>query len=283
MTSKKRKADHQELLDKLAEILAAYREDNTSEEGRHEPRRGGGTVHQLKKDAVCSTDERGFKTPGNRTPGEIVLDASEGFIPLWRYGSTLRWCFDEVALSSLGNSSQWRDDVRGLLIAAMEAWGDSAPVKLKEERDSYDFKVVIHNSDDCSPFGCTLARAFFPDSGRHNLEMYPKMFEQSDKEQVDTVIHELGHVFGLRHFFAQVRETAWPSVIFGKHRAFSIMNYGALSELTDDDKSDLKNLYQAVWTGELTEISGTPIKLFAPYHEAGELVIPRTFRQLAAS
>ena len=72
-------------------------------------------------------------------------------------------------------------------------------------------------------------------------------------------------------------------MIFGVHRAFSIMNYGVLSELTDDDKNDLKNLYQAVWTGELTEINGTPIRLFAPYHEAGELVLPKVFKHVAAS
>ena len=65
------------------------------------------------------------------------------------------------------------------------------------------------------------------------------MFTQARKEQVDTFIHEIGHIFGLRHFFANVSETAWPSEIFGRHENFSIMNYGALSELTDADKDDL--------------------------------------------
>ena len=44
------------------------------------------------------------------------------------------------------------------------------------------------------------------------------------------------------------------------------MNYGADSELTDDDKGDLKKLYQSVWSGQLTEINGTPIKLVRPFH-----------------
>ena len=72
-----------------------------------------------------------------------------------------------------------------------------------------------------------LASAFFPDAGRHPLTIYPRMFTQSRKEQVDTLIHEIGHTFGLRHFFAQVSESAWPSVVFGTHQAFSIMNYGS--------------------------------------------------------
>jgi hypothetical protein len=42
---------------------------------------------------------------------------------------------------------------------------------------------------------------------------------------VDTLTHEIGHIFGLRHFFADVRESAFPSEVFGEHRPFSIMNF----------------------------------------------------------
>ena len=86
---------------------------------------------------------------------------------------------------------------------------------------------------------------------------------------METLIHEIGHVFGLRHFFANISETAWPSQIFGTHKPFSIMNYGSQSELTADDKSDLKRLYQLVWAGELTQINGTPIKLVKAFHTIG--------------
>jgi hypothetical protein len=111
-----------------------------------------------------------------------------------------------------------------------------------------------------------LASAFFPDPGQHELVIYPKMFTQSRKEQVDTLIHEIGHIFGLRHFFANVSETAWPSEVFGTHRPFTIMNYGSQSELTDDDRADLKRLYQTAWSGELTEIAGTPIRSVKPFN-----------------
>jgi len=95
------------------------------------------------------------------------------------------------------------------------------------------------------------------------------MFEQIHKEQVDTLIHEIGHTFGLRHFFADVSETAFPSVKFGTHAPFSIMNYGAMSELTDVDRSDLTQLYQKVWSGDLTKINGTSIRLLRPFHTVG--------------
>jgi hypothetical protein len=46
--------------------------------------------------------------------------------------------------------------------------------------------------------GCVLASAFFPDAGRHELVIYPRMFAQNRKEPVDTLIHEIGHTFKLR-------------------------------------------------------------------------------------
>ena len=93
------------------------------------------------------------------------------------------------------------------------------------------------------------------------------MFEQSRKEQVETFIHEIGHIFGLRHFFAAESESTWPSEVFGKHSKFSIMNYGADSVLTKKDKSDLRRLYDRVWSGALRGINGTPIVQVKPYHD----------------
>lgn len=226
-------------------------------------------LHIYGKAQVCSTNSRGYPTPENRSPAEILLDASEGFIPLWSEGATLRWRFNEGSMRYFQNPEAAKNGIRQLWGAALLAWGDAAPVKFKETGDAWDFEVAMRSSDNCTISGCTLARAFFPDSGRHDLVMYPKMFTQTRKEQIDTFIHEIGHVFGLRHFFANVSETAWPSVIFGTHKPFSIMNYGPQSELTDYDRSDLKLLYSKLWSGAVTEINGTRIVKVRPYHELG--------------
>jgi hypothetical protein len=217
----------------------------------------------------CDTDTRGHLRPRGRTPTEIVVDASEGFIPLWAKDMTLRWRFRESSLNFFESPAAARTAIRKLLGAAVLEWGSAAPVKFAERTDNWDFEIVMRKADDCDNNGCVLASAFFPDGGRHKLTIYPQMFSQSKKEQIETLAHEIGHVFGLRHFFADISETEWASEVFGKHDAFSIMNYGEKSKLTVQDQTDLKLLYQKVWSGALTEINGTPIRLVKPFHTIG--------------
>jgi hypothetical protein len=227
-------------------------------------------VHVIREGVRCDTEKRGHATSRGRSPLEIVLDASEGFIPLWAKDTTLRWRFRESSLQPFEDPEAAKAAIEQLLGEAILAWGDAAPVKFAKRDDAWDFEIVMKQGDDCNISGCVLASAFFPDAGRHKLLLYPKIFTQDKKEQVETLIHEIGHTFGLRHFFAQVSETAWPSEIFGAHKKFSIMNYGSDRKLTKNDRADLKRLYQAAWAGQLTEINGTPIKFMKPFHTIGE-------------
>jgi hypothetical protein len=224
------------------------------------------TVHIYGSGVRCDTDSRGHATPRGRSPLEIAVDASEGFIPLWTKNQTLRWRFRESSMDYFQNPTSAKAAIKELFGVAILAWGTAAPIKFAQQSDVWDFEIVMRWSDDCDGTGCVLAAAFFPDEGRHKLTLYPKMFTQSRQEQVETLVHEIGHIYGLRHFFANVSETEWPSEIFGTHTPFSIMNYGSQSVLTSTDKSDLKQLYSLAWSGELTDINGTPIRLMRPYH-----------------
>jgi hypothetical protein len=47
------------------------------------------------------------------------------------------------------------------------------------------------------------------------------------------------------------------------------MNYGSKSELTADDKADLRRLYQSAWSGQLNDINGTPIRFVKPFSVSG--------------
>ncbi len=223
-------------------------------------------VQVLKEGVICLTDSRAQR----RSRFDLVVDSSDGFIPLWAENQVLRWRFNAAALEVFQNPDALAAAVEALLASAISAWGYAVPIRFSKSDDNPDFEIVIESRDNCNTRGCTLARAFFPDSGRHTLHVFPKMFGPSEKEQVDTLAHEIGHVFGLRHFFAPDQETQWPSEIFGEHQPFTIMNYGAQSEVTELDRSDLAKLYQNAWRGTLTRINGTPIKLFKPYHTFGD-------------
>lgn len=217
---------------------------------------------------TCDTERRGRPTPDGKSPLELVLDASDGFIPVWEPNCTLRWRFQERSLIRYLYPEQIKAAIRNLMAQAIAAWGDAAPVRFKEDTEAWDFEIAVRDADQCSPMGCTLASAFFPDQGQHELVIYPLMFRQEPQEQLETMAHEIGHIFGLRHFFAVTRETAWPVQIFGEQREVSIMNYGDLSQLTDTDRADLKRFYELVWTGELKEINRVPIRPMKPFSTA---------------
>jgi len=232
-------------------------------------------VHVYNKKVVCITDTRGFQTHRNLSPLEIRVDATDGFIPLWAEDVTLRYRFRDRSFQRYFEDPEAaKSAILRLFGEALDTWGDAAPVRFKYDEDASDFEFVMMQSADCDSSGCVLASAFFPDAGRHEFTMYPTMFEQTHKEQVETFAHEVGHIFGLRHFFANISETRWPSRLFGEDNPFSIMNYGHMSELTDADRSDLKKLYRAAWSGELTEIDGAPIRLVRPFSSLTEAAHP---------
>ncbi|KAG0278760.1 hypothetical protein BGZ96_002245 [Linnemannia gamsii] len=214
---------------------------------------------------LCVTGSSGHTTPRKPSPLTLWLDASAGYIPLWVKNTILHYRFQERTLRRFKDPESSKADTLELFGEALEKWGDAARVRFKYDVDVWDFEIVVRNSDDCDGNACVLASAFFPDPGRHELVIYPKMFTQSREEQVETLIHEIGHVVGLRHWFANSHVRNWLSVLFAHNSEITIINYDTMGDLTPTDKSDLAELYRRVWSGELTKINGTPIILFKPY------------------
>ena len=247
-------------------VRARYRKDAAAAEAEH--------IHIYGAGVVCGTDARGHAEPNARSPLELVVDATDGFIPLWDRDVSLRWRFQERSMAVFRRPDAAKDYLRQLFGEGLMLWQDAPPVKFTEVRDRWDFEITVRPVDSCTPNGCTLAMAFFPDSGRHELVIFPEMFRQSRQEQIETMAHELGHIFGLRHFFADIRERRWRSETFGTHSPFSIMNYGANSRMTTNDIEDLKTLYRLAWDGSLTEINGTPVALQRPFSEVSGLGRP---------
>jgi hypothetical protein len=230
----------------------------------------GPPVHVYGKDQniVCATE--GLGLPKNRqvSANELVVGVGNT-IPLWAEGVTLYWRFQPRSFTAFANPDRAKERIRDLMAKALGMWGDAAPIRFEERNRAWDFEIVVSAGDNCNPRGCVLASAFFPDGGRHRLMIYPRMLQQIEQEQIETLVHEIGHMFGLRHFFAKVSETQLASEIFGTHVEFSIMNYGANSFVTDADRSDLKELYRLARSGELRAINGTAIQLVRPLSAIG--------------
>ncbi|KAF7721772.1 hypothetical protein EC973_004145 [Apophysomyces ossiformis] len=214
-------------------------------------------IHVFRK-GLCVSGAR----PRQRSPLELSLDAQDGFIPLWAKGVVLRYRFDQRTLRWSGRT---REEILKLFDKAVEKWGDAVPVKFVENTRAWDFEIIVREHKVCYQNGCTLASAFFPGGGQQKLTIYPSLFDQIEFEQVETLVHELGHVFGLRHWFAKEMEQEWKAELFGTQNPFTIMNYGENSTLTEVDKDDLKRLYNQAWSGELSNINGTPIRLLQPF------------------
>jgi len=261
--------EHQELVEReLSERFqtkhAPFQQRNPEEAAREvEPQ-----MHVYGPNAQCVTDKSlGKATPQDRL--RAVLEASTGSIKLWAKDTTLRWRFRERSLLFFEDPEGAKTAIQELLGAAVLAWGDAAPIKFAFGKDDWDFEIGVRWASDCTisngSRSCVLASAFFPDAGQHRLWLYPELFDQNAEAMVRTLVHETGHCFGLRHYFAPEKETRWPSVKFGTHKPFSIMNYGSQSVLTEADRADLNRLYEAAWSGELEEINGTPIRLVKPF------------------
>ncbi|KAH7045644.1 peptidase M10A and M12B matrixin and adamalysin [Linnemannia elongata] len=216
---------------------------------------------------LCLTEERAPKEDTPKVDIKAHRLGTHGFIPLWDKGVVLQYRFNE---RSLERSRRTKQEILKLFHKAVSQWGDAVPVMFLENRALWDFEFVVRQHEDCNISGCVLASAFFPSGGQQKLTIYPTMLDgQSENDQVETLAHELGRVFGLRHWFAESEDKqsggGWRSELFGSEDPFTIMNYGNECMLTDTDKKDLKLLYAMAWSRELTKINGTPIVLFKPF------------------
>lgn len=122
-------------------------------------------VHKMGPGIVCKTDTKGLPRPSNRSPAEIVVDASKGFIPLWAKDVTLRWRFQEQSMAVFQNPDTAKEGIKKLFGDALVAWGNAVPVKFTQRDDAWDFEIVMQASDDCDPNGVCWQAPTFPTAG----------------------------------------------------------------------------------------------------------------------
>ncbi|KAL6701281.1 hypothetical protein J3F84DRAFT_2604 [Trichoderma pleuroticola] len=123
-------------------------------------------------------------------------------------------------------------------------WGGIAvPFKEVDCRDSATFVVKYHPRE----WRAVYARAFFPDELPSELLVYNLALSNATY-LANILAHELGHILGLRHEFADEdkQERKLRCVLFGKKNSRSIMNYykdlGQL-QVSEQDLKELEAFY----------------------------------------
>jgi hypothetical protein len=219
-----------------------------------------------KCDIRCATDP---PSKAGSHP-EVVVDLARNKVPLWAQGTIVNWRFHDESFERYGDAQRMKHRVARLMQEAINAWGSVAPVQFEQSVDAWDFEIYMRQRRDCQNDGCVLASAFFPSSRRERMVLYPSLLEYDEAEQLSTLVHEIGHIFGLSHFFAQTDagEREFPSLVFGKHSRLTIMNYGSDSRLTEADRRDLARLYDAAWSADPEAEIGKKVHLLKARHAA---------------
>ena len=177
-----------------------------------------------------------------------------GDIPLWKKGSVVNFGAYSTGYPSRNHA----------LYAAKMLW--KAAMKWNAADIGMMFQWVS-KLEDCAfvlrynrRSGGTIARAFFPNTNDVNVMLvFSPAFTGDYVRHLDAVFeHEVGHVIGLRHEFAD-REGR-GAVVFGPRNPNSVMSYNFPMRIQETDVTWVRNLYN--YTD--THIGGVEVKRHIP-------------------
>jgi hypothetical protein len=193
----------------------------------------------------------------------------DGIIRLWEPGTTIRiFVSTKCSISRLGTTQR-------ALQRAIDVWnvnltGGPSFCQVFEKKEA-TCQVKIRGgtaAHSCGPKkGETLARAFFPGDHHPTIELFRAAFTEANVVFLPKVFaHELIHVLGVRHYFAQKGDRGkflQQPVEVGQRNEKSISNYFTFLGELQIQKSDVEAL-GILYAQKHTTIHGLPVS----YHHA---------------
>ncbi|KAK5995107.1 hypothetical protein PT974_03501 [Cladobotryum mycophilum] len=173
----------------------------------------------------------------------------KGECPRWIPGSVITWAIGQDWQDDADDEANRLHSVEQFKNAA-ERWNSAnihVTFKQVDSPDDATFVVVRGGRHPRS-----AAEAFFPNSNKDNaVVIYDVCFIPLYRDKMwQILLHELGHVLGLRHEFALIDEEGDDATQFGVKNAYSVMSYPRpvnqkkLPELRDTDIEHTRKYYE---------------------------------------
>ena len=217
---------------------------------------------------LCSTQTKvPYECDTQRTESldELFVGIARGMLFLWENGSVINW----IARSDGYPTFNHAMTAAVAVYRAAQRWNEvmdgRVTFRYVTKFDDAAFQVSYGGD-----LGGTLASAFFPNQYQRSLNdirVYATQFADNQLPLiVNTMLHELGHVLGLRHEHSHSGIPGWlppedtangaESIVYGVRNPRSVMAYYRGQDIQPSDESAIREAYDKLSDGSVIEGQG---------------------------
>ncbi|RFN48797.1 matrix metalloproteinase-11 [Fusarium flagelliforme] len=201
-------------------------------------------------------DEPAFAGSESNIPS-IVVGLST-IIPRWTNSTTIKWFIRADKFPS--------DEEAAIAASALDAAANEwnavnfgVTVYQTTDKKEANFNLVYRDNPPDRP--TVLARAFFPHQEDRDVVVFKYGMDAKNRYRLKNVfLHELGHVFGLRHEFAIVKEGRGAKRFMNENKE-SVMAYNKIPTVQESDREEIRAFYQ-LENG--ADVDGSPVTDYVP-------------------